>query len=68
MMDSVAMPPGRAGLMCANLKCWFLVHESASFGGYCCKKCHWQNVTSTKSKKKHGTQCAERRAPPGAPR
>ena len=63
-----AMPPGRAGLSCANPKCWFLVHEDPSFGGFCCKKCHWVYATSSKTKRRHGIQCAKREAPLRAPR
>jgi len=63
------MPAGRAGLMCANPKCWYLVHPRDIFGGYCCKKCHWRHMTSsTKSKKHHGIQCLKVDAPEGAPR
>mmetsp|Transcript_62924 Transcript_62924/g.121233 ORF Transcript_62924/g.121233 Transcript_62924/m.121233 type:complete len:269 (+) Transcript_62924:48-854(+) len=62
------MPVGRAGLMCANPRCWFLVHEKEIFGGYCCKKCHWRHACSSKSKKHHGAQCMQCEAPEGAPR
>jgi len=62
------IPVGRAGLMCANPKCWFLVHEKEIYGGYCCKKCHWRHVCSSKSKKHHGLQCNQCEAPEGAPR
>lgn len=61
------MPKGRAGLMCANPKCWYLVHTNPGFGGYCCKKCHWKQDTNSKSKK-HGAQCQCVDAPEGAPR
>ena len=61
------MPPGRAGLRCANPRCWYLVHTSPSFGGYCCKKCHWLQESGSRSKK-HGVQCQCVDAPEGAPR
>lgn len=54
--------------MCANPKCWCLVHENPIYGGYCCKKCHWRQTSSSKSKKHHGLNCAQREAPEGAPR
>eukprot|EP00747_Dinoflagellata_sp_TGD_P218671 gnl/TRDRNA2_/TRDRNA2_90881_c0_seq1.p1 gnl/TRDRNA2_/TRDRNA2_90881_c0~~gnl/TRDRNA2_/TRDRNA2_90881_c0_seq1.p1 ORF type:complete len:249 (-),score=50.57 gnl/TRDRNA2_/TRDRNA2_90881_c0_seq1:431-1156(-) len=59
---------GRAGIVCANPKCWFLVHEKPSFGGYCCKKCHWVQAYGSKTGKRHGQQCAKQNAPEGAPR
>lgn len=63
------MLPGRAGLMCANPKCWFLCREDEAFGGYCCKKCHWcESTPMSKSKKRHGKQCAQIHAPEDAPR
>jgi len=66
-----AMPPGRAGLMCHNPKCWFLVHEDVAYGGFCCKWCHARHVTSSRTKKRqkqHGTLCAQMPAPEAAPR
>ena len=54
--------------MCANHNCSYFVHESASFGGYCCKKCHWIDVSKSKSRNKPGEMCARREAPSTAPR
>ncbi|CAK0888325.1 unnamed protein product [Prorocentrum cordatum] len=63
------MPSGRAGLMCANPSCWYLVHPDPSFGGYCCKKCHWHGKAKRSGRaKKHGAQCIKQDAPEGAPR
>lgn len=65
------LPPGRAGLLCANPRCWFLVHEKPIYGGYCCKKCHYRHATNTNNNtktKRHGLQCAQKDAPEGAPR
>jgi len=59
---------GRAGLLCANPQCWYLVHTKKIMGGFCCKKCHWHFATNAKSKKKHGVQCQHVDAPEGAPR
>lgn len=66
-VQDAAMPRGRAGLMCANPRCWYLVHVNPAFGGYCCKKCHWRQATQSKSKK-HGIKCQQAQAPEGAPR
>lgn len=63
-----AMPMGRAGLMCANPKCWLLVHKREDYGGYCCKKCHWRHTNGSKSKNCHGVNCLLKSAPDGAPR
>ena len=32
--------PRRAGLMCANPNCYFMVHADPKFGGYWCKQCY----------------------------
>merc|ERR1712137_213420 len=55
-------------LRCARPSCWFLIHPDPSFGGFCCKKCHYRHVSGTKGKKKHGARCAQREAPPDTPR
>lgn len=55
----------RAGLLCANPGCSFLIHPEPDFGGFCCKKCHWCFVTGSKTKKKHGQQCKRVEAPGG---
>ena len=54
--------------LCANPKCLFLVHTDASFGGFCCKKCHWCYTTGSGTKKNHGRQCERRDAPVNATR
>eukprot|EP00746_Dinoflagellata_sp_MGD_P038400 gnl/MRDRNA2_/MRDRNA2_192393_c0_seq1.p1 gnl/MRDRNA2_/MRDRNA2_192393_c0~~gnl/MRDRNA2_/MRDRNA2_192393_c0_seq1.p1 ORF type:complete len:187 (+),score=28.69 gnl/MRDRNA2_/MRDRNA2_192393_c0_seq1:111-671(+) len=58
----------RASLMCANERCWYLVHTQPSYGGYCCKKCHKIDVCGPGSKKSknHGVNCEQRVAPDGA--
>jgi len=49
----------RKKLMCANPRCWFLVHSLPEFGGFCCKKCHYRFEQNTKGKKKHGEKCQQ---------
>jgi dienelactone hydrolase len=58
----------RIGLMCANPRCWYQVHGDPSFGGYCCKKCHWRHATQSKGKQKHGQMCPQVELPQGASR
>jgi hypothetical protein len=29
-------------LLCLNEQCCYLLHENASMGLFCCKRCHWQ--------------------------
>jgi len=55
-------------LMCANPRCWFLVHTEEGFGGFCCRKCFWVLDTGSKSKKKHGPACEHREGPVDADR
>ena len=59
---------GRASSCCANPTCTFLVHEDPSFGGFCCKRCHWGFVQGSTSGKEHGVKCQQREACQGAPR
>jgi len=60
--------PYRKDIACANPACWFSIHKSPTFGGYCCKKCHWRHATGLKSGKAHEKSCAKKDAPCGAKR
>lgn len=55
--------------MCANPKCWFLVNEDVTFGGFCCRKCctQFQDAPDQKTKK-HGHLCGKVTAPEDAMR
>ena len=55
----------RVQLRCCNPVCKRTMHEDPAFGGYCCKKCHWRQVSGSKSNK-HGQLCVERYAHPDA--
>ena len=48
--------------LCANAACSYLAHQdSARFGGFCCKWCHW-SFENSRVPPEHGKQCCERRA------
>jgi len=47
-------------LRCARPFCQFLVHSSAEYGGFCCRKCYGRFANPGKkcsSQNKHGDQC-----------
>lgn len=58
----------RASLLCANPRCSFAVHENPTFGNFCCKKCHWCVMSQSRTKNRHGQQCAQRSLPENAER
>ena len=54
----------RRHFRCASPNCWMRIHESADFGGYCCKKCYWVTSTSRRRSrgKNHGQLCSKEEA------
>lgn len=46
-------------LACANRSCWFRTSPDEADGGYCCKKCHWRDVSGFKSGKNHDKVCGK---------
>lgn len=58
----------RSELQCANPSCWYIVHPDESFGGFCCKKCHWrfESGSTNRRSQKHGERCLHKAAPSGA--
>lgn len=56
----------RSLLICAVPNCTYLVHSDPTFGGFCCRKCHWRDSNASKCKKKHGELCQKLEAPPDA--
>ena len=55
--DGAATPARTMPVLCANTNCQFLVDEDASFGGYCCRKCHWRHSSGSKGGKQHESTC-----------
>ena len=54
----------RSMVMCHTPGCRYLVHADISFGGFCCKRCHWQFVQG--KEQLHGGKCQKEEAPPGS--
>ncbi|CAE7226947.1 unnamed protein product [Symbiodinium sp. CCMP2592] len=50
-------PQTRRLQRCATPGCPFRVHECATFGGYCCKQCHFVHVRGKTKGSQHGGRC-----------
>eukprot|EP00439_Symbiodinium_sp_Y106_P077744 s732_g16.t1 len=50
-------PQTRRLQRCATPDCPFRVHECATFGGYCCKQCHFVHVRGKTKGPQHGGRC-----------
>lgn len=57
----LSSPQTRRLQRCATPDCPYRVHEEASFGGYCCKQCHFVHVRGPGKCKgpQHGGRCAQ---------
>eukprot|EP00927_Polykrikos_kofoidii_P015464 TRINITY_DN16876_c0_g1_i3.p1 TRINITY_DN16876_c0_g1~~TRINITY_DN16876_c0_g1_i3.p1 ORF type:complete len:240 (+),score=21.95 TRINITY_DN16876_c0_g1_i3:98-721(+) len=53
-------------LLCANPRCWFVVHSNPRFGGYCCMKCHGRHDNKSRRKERHDGACEQKQAAVGA--
>jgi hypothetical protein len=60
--------PKMRHLMCASPTCWFWIHESREFGGYCCRKCYWRTYNQSTCRWRHGPACEKLVAPSGTER